>query len=394
MVEINDTVLVTRNARDKVQVARYILEQHGNKYIIKRFTGQFGGKMITQPEKAIEAGKAKRTVFQQAELEYNALIKKATDKGYKKLSDLTKTKFDIINVDELNVIVPTIKTDSTGQIKPQLAKSSNDVAISTLDKEFFASRKLDGVRCLMRYDSETGEIKTSSRGGGDYDDSTVDIRSDEQLLEWFREHPNLILDGELYVHGWSLQKISGTCRLKTYDPDRCSHLQYWVYDIADSETNFNERLDTLTDMQIEFDDVNEKVKIVEHIYVNGWTKVKKLHDTFVSEGFEGLVLRKPDKKYAPGRRNSDWIKVKEYQDAEFEITGIEEGLRDEDMCFVLQTAEGKSFKAKPIGDRELKYEYLENWEDYVGKMATVKYFAMSQDNIPMQPVFKSIRDSE
>ena len=45
MVEIYNVVLVTRNARDKVQVARYVLEQEGNCYTIKRFTGQFGGKI-------------------------------------------------------------------------------------------------------------------------------------------------------------------------------------------------------------------------------------------------------------------------------------------------------------------------------------------------------------
>ena len=63
----------------------------------------------------IEKGKAKRSVLQQAELEYNSLIKKALDKGYKKLSDLTKTKYDVITEEELNRIVPTIKTDASGE---------------------------------------------------------------------------------------------------------------------------------------------------------------------------------------------------------------------------------------------------------------------------------------
>jgi len=144
MVQIYDTVLVIRNARDKIQTARYILEQEGNTYFIRRFTGQFGGKITTQPVKTIEKGKAKRSVLQQAELEYRALVKKSTDKGYKKLADLTKTKFDIINVDELYSIVPTIKTDANGNIKVQNAKSSNDCATSIYDNEMFASRKIDG----------------------------------------------------------------------------------------------------------------------------------------------------------------------------------------------------------------------------------------------------------
>lgn len=393
MVQLQDTVLVIRNARDKVQSARYKLFQEGNTYVIERYTGQFGGKITKQPTKTIAQGKAKRSVFQQAELEFNALVKKATDKGYKKLSDLTKIKFDEISGKELDTLVPTIKTDANGNVKPQLAKSSNDVANSVLDKEFFASRKLDGVRCLMLEDREKDAIASVSRGGGDYDPSTIDIRTDPQLVEFFKKYPDVILDGELYIHGWSLQKISGTARLKTYEKSRCSHLQYWIYDIVDPKKSFNERLDLLSDMFLEFEG-NDKVKIVEHEHVEGWTKVKRLHDKYVSEGFEGLVLRKPDKKYAPGKRNSDWIKVKEYKDGEFEITGISEGLRDEDMCFTLKAHNGSIFKAKPIGDRELKDEYLENWPLLVGKMATVKYFDMSKDGIPMQPVFKSVRDKD
>jgi len=111
----------------------------------------------------------------------------------------------------------------------------------------------------------------------------------------------------------------------------------------------------------------------------------------VQEGYEGLVMRNPQKTYGYGKRSSDMIKLKDYTDGEFKITGISEGLRDEDMCFTLVTSKGKEFKAKPMGSRELKDEYLENMEEIIGKMATVKYFAFSEDGVPMQPVLKSIR---
>ena len=115
MIKVQEIILVIRNARDKVQIAHYILNQDVNNYIIERSTGQFLGKMTKQPDVLIEKGKAKRSVLQQAELEYNSLIKKALDKGYKKLSDLTKTKYDVITEEELNRIVPTIKTDASGE---------------------------------------------------------------------------------------------------------------------------------------------------------------------------------------------------------------------------------------------------------------------------------------
>lgn len=391
MTQVYNNVLVTRNARDKIQTAQYILEQDGSIFIIKRFTGQYEGKITAQPEITITAGKVKRSVFQQAELEYNSLLKKATDKGYKKLSDLTKTKWSEITSEELDNIVPSTKTDTSGNIKPQLAKSSEDCSLSVWEKPRFASRKLDGVRSEFAYNKEDDRIFTVSRGGGDYDAATTAIRKDPQLLGFFRKNPDVILDGEIYVHGWSLQRISGTCRLKTFNPERCEPLEFWVFDIVDTEKTFNNRLDFLVDLMLEFEG-NPFVKVLEHELVEGWAKVKKLHDKYVLEGFEGLVARHPDKKYAPGRRSSDWVKLKLYKDEEFEITGIEEGLRPEDMCFWLKTKQGKPFKAKPVGSRELRENYLEIWETLVGRMATVKFFIWSDDNVPMQPILKCIRE--
>lgn len=389
MVQIQETVLVIRNARDKVQVARYLLMQQANTYIIKRYTGQFGGKMTEQPDKVIEKGKSKRSVLQQAELEYNSIVKKSTDKGYKKLSDLTKTKIDSITAKELDEVVPSIKTDSNGNIKPQLAKSSNDCANSIFEKPLYCSRKINGIRCLMSYNKDEDKVYTTSRGGGDYDITTQHLITEDSLLEVFRKDPTLILDGELYVHGWSLQRISGTCRLKTRE-ERCENLQYWIFDIADVDATFEERVQVLEDLAEKLNP--EYFNVLEHLELEGWSEISRYHDKFVSEGFEGLVARKPDKKYSPGKKSSDWVKVKNYNDSEFEITGIERGLRDEDMCFTLKTSKGKVFKAKPIGDRDLKFEYLENWPLYVGKQATVKYFDLSDDGVPTQPIFISVRE--
>lgn len=112
---VNQTYLVTRNARDKVQVVITELDQNGNSFIIRRTTGQYQGKMINQPELLIEKGKAKRSVIQQADLEYNSIINKYLDKGYKKLSSLTSKKFEELTSEEIDNLVPTIKSDINGE---------------------------------------------------------------------------------------------------------------------------------------------------------------------------------------------------------------------------------------------------------------------------------------
>ena len=390
MILLQDIILVIRNARDKVQVARFKLSQEANTYYINRFTGQFQGKFTEQPEKIIEKGKAKRTALQQAELEFNSLLKKSMDKGYKKLSDLTRTKFDNITLEEIDRLVPTIKTDSFGNFKPQLAKSHKDCSLTIWDKPKHCSKKLDGVRCMMKFDKESNTIKTVSRGGGNYDASLQHILEDKDLIRFFKDYPDVILDGEIYVHGLPLNVISGLARLETFE-EKCKVLEYWIFDIADAETDFSERLNFIVLKMEDYFEESKLIKVVEHKYLEGYLPIKKYHDKCVEEGFEGIVARNPNKPYEFGKRTSSWVKLKEYQDDEFKIVGISEGLRDEDMCFVMETSDGKTFNAKPMGSREVKYEYLKNKDYYMGLYGTVKYFSMGVNGVPTQPVFKSIR---
>lgn len=163
MVILQDIFLVTRNARDKVQQVQAQLYQDGNRFVIKRITGQYLGKQTEQPSLEIIKGKVKRSPLEQAELEFNSIINKYKDKGYKLLSDLTTSKFEDINESEMNTLVPSVKSDASGFLKPMLAKDGHKCQTSVLNKRLFNSKKLNGVRCLMQmYDDE---IHAISRGG-------------------------------------------------------------------------------------------------------------------------------------------------------------------------------------------------------------------------------------
>lgn len=382
--------LITLNSRGKVQVVDLLLKQLMTYFEIHRVTGQLGGKQTIQPIITVSQGKAKRTPIQQAELEYNSHMKKYLDKGYKKLSEFTNKSFDECKESELLEFLGSHKTDSQGIPKPMLAQQSDKASPNVFEKAWYVSRKLDGVRCLLYY--KDGEILSASRGGTDYDVPTSDIRQNKILLKWFKQNPTLILDGELYSHGQSLQRLSGIARLKTWE-DRCDILEYWIYDIV-SEKIFEERYNILMDLQ-ELLENEIKVKVIDHYLLSGWMTIKKTHDDFVKEGYEGLVMRNPNKEYGIGKRSSLYmIKLKSYLESEFKITGYEDKLRPEDMVFTLVAQNGNPFSAKPIGPRELKYEYLENMESLIGKMATIKYFYLSDEGTPLQGILKTIRDYE
>ena len=401
---MNQDYLISKDSKGKIRVVNisYDWDKDLNGYVIRRFTSQYGGKITTQPiilvDKGKGIGKARRTVSEQAKLEYDSRVNKYMDKGYKKLPK----SIDLYTKEELDALLPEETTDSEGNLKPMLAKDFHDVATSVLEKQWwYASRKIDGVRCLMFV--KDGEIHTSSRGGKNYDNSTYHITCNPKLKKFMSDNPTLILDGELYVHGYSLQTLSGLARLKK-ETDKCDELQYYIYDVVDTNKTFEERLEILDHIKDElqldfepnktFEDGDLQIQMVPHVKVEGWVQIKKTHDSYVKEGFEGAVIRRPDKKYGVNKRTNDMVKVKEYQDGEFKIIGFSEGLRPEDMVFVCVTEDGKEFEAKPVGPRELKHEYLERIDEIIGKMATVKYFSFSDGGTPTQPVLKCIRDYE
>ena len=274
-----------------------------------------------------------------------------------------------------------------------LAKLADQCSSDIWEKNWFVSRKLDGVRCLIYY--KDGMIQTASRGGGNYNVATTHIREDDTLRQIFVQSPDLILDGELYHHGsdWPLQRISGLARQQEWK-DECKNLEYWVYDYVDTNKSFNERWKVLEALKQLLPD-ECPVKILDQKLMTGYMAIKKEHDKYVQEGFEGLCARNPDREYGINKRSAIYlVKLKDRKDAEFEITGIRNGMRPEDMCFTLKTKDGKEFAAKPVRDVKSRLYFLEHKDEFIGKMATCTYFNMSQDGIPTQPVFKHLRPAD
>lgn len=410
---MNNT-LVTKDSKGKIRVVEISYEWDDTRrgYVIRRNTYQYGGKVTAQPEILITQGKVNRTVTEQTKLEYASHLKKYQDKGYKLIPE--GSNIDSISKEEVESLIPDDKTDANGFKKHMLAKDFNKVSSAVYDKikHWWASRKIDGVRCSFYNSSsvctddlfksqESTEVTSASRGGGHYDNATKHIRNHPKMVEFFKNHPDVILDGELYIHGRSLQYISGLARTEIDVDDECDELEFWIYDVM-IDRPFEERLELLEeikeelnlgfDIEYEFGQSDLKLRMVPHEEVSGWLEIKKLHDKYVGEGFEGVVIRDPSKTYGFGKRTNDMIKIKEYQDGEFEITGLSEGLREEDMCFTCVASNGTEFKAKPMGSRELKQEYRENLDNIIGKMATVKFFYLSDEGVPLQPCIKCIRD--
>ena len=374
------------DSKGKVRYIHIWTEKVDDKYLIHRESGLLTGKKVVAPDIEILKGKVKRTIEEQCELEFNSNFKKYLDKGYKDVSDL---KLSELTDAKCNEILGTTKTDANGALKPMLCKVLDKTNKKLTDKKWYGSYKHDGVRMLLFL--RDGEVHTSSRGGGDYDIPATYIRQDPYIVQLLTENEGLILDGELYRHGWNLQKISGLARKETLEEDH-KQLCYHCYDIVDESSTFKQRVERLNKFKQNCPE-NSKLIIIEQRLISGLDSIMEMHNEAVANGYEGLVIKDPDKEYKCGARDNRALKVKEFVDDEFKILGLVEGLRDEDMCFLMEMPDGTQFKAKPIGDRALKQYYRENINDIVGKMGTVKYFGMTNTEhpVPNLPSFRAIR---
>ena len=397
--------LVSKDTKGKIRIAIINYELINPKdpqtryFIIHRTSGQLGGKRTSQPDKMVERGKATRNLWEQVMLEAKHLVKEKLDKGYREIDKDP----DEYKISELEAILGEIVTGQNGVPKPMLAKQVDKVTNTKIfDKEWLASRKIDGLRCLI-FMGDDGKLHTASRGAMNYDAAMHDILEHPQMLEIFKENPGLIMDGEAYHHGWTLQQLNSVARTQKTAVDY-DVLQFYWYDIVDVNSTFDERLAYMKDIQDQynitfnpekqFDKKALRVQFVPQIPVTGYDNMLKLHNQYVEEGWEGLVVRDPDKMYRPNGRTNDMVKIKVYKDDTFKVVGIEGGLRgSEDMVFIMEMPDGRTFKAKPFGDRAQKEEYWNNFErHYLGHMGECKFFYYSDDGIPLQPAFKAFRD--
>lgn len=370
-------------------------------YIIERSYGQVNGKVTQSPRIIVNRTKQNRTWQQQLELQFNSEVKKQLDKGYIELEKHPNEYSE----EELSAFFGDVKTNQQGVIKPQLAKQADKVTNTKIfDKEWIISRKLDGVKALFYF--KDGEVHTASRGGDNYDYSTEHLRTYEPLVRFFKDNPNVILDGELFVRGKTLQQISGAARMEKNAYD-CDWLQYWIYDCyitdnpdmiaSDRWTFLLNKLNHDNGIPIyidpDDDDWNDPIRLLDHICVSGWNNMKLLHDTWVSEGFEGAVITDPTKPYKPGARCNNLIKIKQYKSEDFLVIGYKLGLRgSEDMTFECQLDDRRTFFAMPVGDRATKEEYVKNFEEkYKGHKVECTFFNYSDDMVPTQPKARIFR---
>ena len=87
--------------------------------------------------------------------------------------------------------------------------------------------KMDGVRAVGMFEKE---VVLYTRNGNDIV-FAENVKKD--LLKVFQKFPDVILDGEVYIHGEEFNNISGAVRATKTPSIYDNKLEYWIFDIID-----------------------------------------------------------------------------------------------------------------------------------------------------------------
>lgn len=198
------------------------------------------------------------------------------------------------------------------------------------------------------------------------------------------QYDDIVLDGELYHHDYRDRFEELSSFIRTPEPKEGHEVvQYHVYDIAETDLEYKDRLELLADH-----DLGRPLVFVETLWAQDEEDLMAHFETFLAQGYEGAMVRNSRGLYA-NKRSYDLQKIKEFQDSEFPVVGVEEGRGKlaGHAIFVCKTADGTEFRVKMKGETEALQVYWKNPSKAIGKQLTVKYQGLTnKSGVPRFPV--------
>ena len=268
---------------------------------------------------------------------------------------------------------------------PSVMLASDDQKEVSGWKKIYCEEKYDGVRVIAVGNRESG-FQFYTRAFNELDKIKLS-RIESELIKMLHAAnviSDVFFDGELTdlnrksVSGKVTQILKGTA---PNDIDK--EFIFNVFDIEKSEvlksgkgtTPFLKRrkeLEFLTSFLSE----NGPVKLARQWVVESMEETQEIYGLIVSMGGEGVILKPEDHVYEC-KRSRNWVKLKQIQDCDLEITGWfpGEGKREgfiggficKDSSGTLEVRIGSGFT-----DKDLQ-ELSQNPDSLIGKIAAIQY---------------------
>jgi ATP-dependent DNA ligase len=219
--------------------------------------------------------------------------------------------------------------------------------------------------------------------------------------------PEWILDGELYVHGWPLQRINqavavnATVRGANKDTP---NVEYHIFDRVDYNKGIEERYVNMVAEKRGLIGADVPIKFVRTVRVFNEWDANDFYTTAIEQKYEGIMYRisacpytKPKQERTNGqgrsrflsdKNNRVWhmLKRKDWQDHEFLCVGTSEGEgKRAGMvgALICEVGNGHHFG---VGSGLTEAECIQyNENPPIGRMIKVKYLCLTSDGIPFNP---------
>jgi hypothetical protein len=366
--------LFARDIKGHIKEWNITLCDDVNSAIIK--TGRLQGNLIS-------------TIIRHSDIkkEIASRIAKKRKEGYVSFKDLGY-KDQIIQKDFVKIFLdtnlPKCNTDDNNNLKPMKCQKFKEGVIRY---PAYAQPKLNGLRCVLRWEQwMNGEgifaqpmegAKLRGQEGLEY--YMPHITNGVKKEDFIFHDIELVYDGELYCHKSKMPlnmirascpnyNSRGTLSKPSGDP---LEIQFHCFDLAIPDYSQSTRFDLQYASKI----YNDQVLYVPHILVTSDAEVLKWRDHWISEGFEGTVIRETDAEYAFGFRPSTIRKCKTHMDSEFLIIDLIPKPTDDTLpLFVLKNdINDETFECNPSGNWDYQRELLKGKENLIGKYATVRY---------------------
>ena len=296
----------------------------------------------------------------------------------------------------INKAIPGLVPEFKVALAQPYDKRAGKVNFETQD--WFASRKLDGVRCLAIVDDNC-KCKLFSRQGNQFETLDAVVVDIERFCE-HNELTDVVFDGEICLMdedgNEDFQGIMKQIKRKDHQID---NPMYKLFDMIRGEEfrsqvggeMLSHRLQELTacyNFMIDSSTI-EHVSILEQWPVTTDAHFQQLCTMASKGGWEGLMIRE-DVGYE-GKRTNSLLKVKKFHDEEYVVNNlIMETHRIIDSVTGLETEremlgaveiehKGNIVKVGSGWSQEQRIKYNENPEELLGKTITVQYFEESQN---------------
>jgi DNA ligase 1 len=259
----------------------------------------------------------------------------------------------------------------------------SDYNKAKLTPPLFAQPKMDGIRAYMKWNEDRTNVTIASRNNVILSKKTL-----HHLLDAMSAVPtSMILDGELYKHGWPLQRIMGAVNRDTPNEDS-GKISFNVFDCLLRDRKQADFAARLMAIRLVAFPLNTQVYQAYTQHLESYFEVEQFHLMSLNKGYEGTIIRHGRNEYMQGKRSPEVMRIKDFKDEDCPITGIQEGkgkYEGSTGAFELTfPGTDKPFTAGS-GLTDVQRDQLWEQRDGISGTVKVKYEKLSEGGTPLKP---------